>query len=293
MAVYRYQRVDVFTDQPFCGNPLAVFPNAEGLDTETMQRIACELNLSETSFVFPSSSGDAAYEVRVFTPTAELMHARGPTLGTVFVLARESMLPDSRRVVLQEQSGPVSVTLISPMTTMQHPDPDFGAEYGDLEAASAMLGLNRRDLLLPAPVQVVVCGSPYTLIPLKDLDALARIQFRLDIWRRTLGQSSAPDIVAFTPAVRAPISARTRVFAPAVGVAEDPATGSACACVGAYLIRHGLVDSGAEAQLTIAQGVEMGRPSEVHVLARVAGRRVTSLRVGGQCVWTGQGELHV
>jgi trans-2,3-dihydro-3-hydroxyanthranilate isomerase len=293
MAVYRYQRVDVFTDQPFCGNPLAVFPNAEGLDTETMQRIAGELNLSETSFVFPSSSGNAAYEVRVFTPTAELMVAGAPTLGTVFVLARESMLPDPRRVVLQEQSGPISVTLVSPMTTMQQPDPDFGAEYTDHEAAAAMLGLGRRDLLLPAPVQVVVCAKPYTLIPVKDLDALARIQFRADIWRRTIGQGSAPDIVAFTPGVRAPVNARARVFAPAVGVAEDPATGTACACIGAYLIRYGLVECGPETHLTIAQGVEMGRPSEVHVIARVDGRRVTSLRVGGQCVWTGQGELHV
>jgi trans-2,3-dihydro-3-hydroxyanthranilate isomerase len=292
MPVYRYHRVDVFTDRPFCGNPLAVFPDAQGLDDATMQRIACEMNLSETAFVFPSNT-EAAYAVRVFTPSAELTKAGAPTLGTAFVLAREAMLPDSRRVVLQEHSGPISVTLVSPMTTMQYPDPDFGAEYLDFDAAAAMLGLARRDLLLPAPVQVVMCASPFTLVPLRDLDALARIQFRVDIWRRTLGQSSAPDIVAFTPDVRPPLSARARVFAPAVGVAEDPATGTACACIGAYLIRYGLVQCGSEAHLTIAQGVEMGRPSEIHVLARTDGKRVTSLRVGGQCVWTGQGELHV
>lgn len=270
-----------------------MFPNAEGLDTEMMQRIAGELNLSETSFVFPSSSGDYAYAVRVFTPSAEMTTAGAPTLGTVFVLAREAMLPDPQRVVLEEQSGPVSVTLVSPMTTMQYPAPDFGTEYNDLDAAAAMLGLARKDLLLPAPVQTVVCGTPFTLVAVKDLDALARIQFRLDIWRRTLGQSRAPDIVAFTPHQKGQINARARVFAPAVGVAEDPATGTACACVAAYMVRYNLIDCGPETHITIAQGVEMGRPSEVHVLLRVEDGRVTSLRVGGQCVWTGQGELLV
>jgi trans-2,3-dihydro-3-hydroxyanthranilate isomerase len=292
-GIYKYQRIDVFTDRPFCGNPLAVFTDAQGLDTEGMQRIARELHLSETAFVFPTGNGERDYAVRVFAPNGEVKTGGAPTLGTVFALAREAKLRSAGRVVLQGQAGPVSVTMVSPMTTMRHPLPEFGEKYGDPDAAAAMLCLTRKDLLLPAPVQAVHCGIPYTLVPLRDLDALSRLQFRTDIWRRTVGKSSAPGVVAFTPDVNVPHTARSRVFAPGLGVAEDPATSTACGCIAAYLLRYGMVRATEEAHFIIAQGVEIGRPSEVHVTLKATDKTITSLRVGGECVWTGDGSIHI
>ncbi len=292
-GIYKYQRVDVFTNRPFCGNPLAVFTDAQGLDTESMQRIARELHLSETSFVFPAAAGSKEYRVRVFTPTAEVRTGGAPTLGTVFALAREAKLRNAGRVVLQGQSGPVSVTMVSPMTTTRQPLPEFGDNYGDIDAAAAMLGLTRRDLLLPSPVQSVHCGIAYTLIPVRDLPSLANIQFRKDIWHRTLAKTSAPVVVAFTPDVTPPHAARIRVFAPGLGVAEDPATPTAAGAVSAYMLRQGIVANDAELELVIEQGVEISRRSEVHVSLKAKDRRVTSLRVGGECVWMGQGEIHI
>ena len=307
-GIYKYHRVDVFTNRPFCGNPLAVFTDAQGLDTDSMQRISRELNLSETSFVFPAEPGsrppkapsprrepsnNKQYRVRVFTPTAEVRTGGAPTLGTVFALAREAKLRDAGRVVLQGQSGPVSVTMVSPMTTTRQPVPEFGDNYADIDAAAALLGLTRRDLLLPSPVQSVHCGIAYTLIPVRDLPSLANIQFRRDIWNRTIAKTSAPVVVAFTPDVKAPYAARTRVFAPGLGVSEDPATPAAAGAAAAYMVRHGIVSTASEVDLIVHQGVEIGRPSEIHVALKAKERRVTSLRIGGECVWMGQGEIHL
>lgn len=292
-GIYKYQRVDVFTDRPFCGNPMAVFTDAQGLDEVTMQRIARELHLSETSFVFPSASDASDYAVRVFTPSAEIRTDGSPTLGTVFALGRAAKLRDVSRVVLHGNSGPVSVTLVSPMTTMRHPIPEFGDKYEDVDAAAALLCLTRRDILLPSPVQAVHCGLPFTLIPIADRDALQRIQFRTDIWRRTIANTPAPNIVAFTPNVREPHASRVRVFAPGIGVLEDAATPTAIGCVAAYLVRHSLIRCSEDEHLIFSQGIEMGRPSEIHATLKVAGKQLLSLRVGGECVWTGQGEIHV
>jgi trans-2,3-dihydro-3-hydroxyanthranilate isomerase len=291
--VYQYQLIDVFSDTPFCGNPLAVFTDAQGLSTDLMQKIARELNLSETTFVLPSSSTDYDYAVRIFTPTSELTMAGHPTIGTAFALAHVDKLDDAQRVVFEEGVGPVSVTMMAPMTTMQHPMPEYGGEYSDREAAAASLTLSRSDLLAGAPVQAISCGVPFTLIPIRDLDALQRIQFRADIWSRTIGRSEAPHVMAFTLDAPAPSVARCRVFAPALGVTEDPATGSACGSLGAYIVRHRMVDYTSQSHFVMTQGVEMGRPSQVHVILTVERDKITSLRVGGQCVWAGRGEIHI
>lgn len=292
-GVYKYQRVDVFTNRPFCGNPLAVFTAAQGLDTESMQQIARELHLSETAFVFPAEGHPKDYAVRVFTPTAEVRTGGAPTLGTVFALAREAKLRDAKRVVLQGQGGPVSVTMVSPLTTTRQPLPEFGGKYADIDAAAAMLGLSRKDLMLPAPVQAVHCGMPYTVVPVRDPAALAAVQFRVDIWQRTVGKTSAPAVAAFTPALGDPRRVRLRVFAPGLGVAEDPATPSAAGATAAYMVKYGIVEAEPEGQLTVSQGLEISRPSEIYVSIQASRRTVTSLRVGGECVWMGQGEINV
>jgi trans-2,3-dihydro-3-hydroxyanthranilate isomerase len=130
-------------------------------------------------------------------------------------------------------------------------------------------------------------------VAVSNVEALGRIELRMDIWRRTLADTPAPTVVAFTPDVSAPYCARARVFAPALGVHEDAATAPACGAIVAYLVDRGLLPEKAAAQTVVQQGIEMGRPSEVHVMLTCEGGRPSALRIGGQCVWTGQGEVHV
>jgi trans-2,3-dihydro-3-hydroxyanthranilate isomerase len=293
-GVYRYHRIDVFTDRPFCGTPLADFTRAQGLDTDTMQRIARELGLSETSFVFPTDDSSYDYSVRIFTPTTELSAGGAPSLGTVFALAREEQLRESSgRFVLEEKGGAISVTLVAPMMTMKQPCPQVLDPLREPDAASGLLCLSRQDLLPGAPPQVVECGAPYTLVAVRSLEALSRIELRMDIWRRTLAKTPASTVVAFTPEANGPYTARARVFAPALGVHEDAATAPACGAIVAFMVDRGLLAEKAAGQAIIEQGVEMGRRSEVHVMLVCDGGRPSALRIGGQCVWTGQGEVHV
>jgi trans-2,3-dihydro-3-hydroxyanthranilate isomerase len=133
----------------------------------------------------------------------------------------------------------------------------------------------------------------YTLVAVRNVEALEKIELRMDIWRRTLAQTPAPTVVAFTPDVTAPYGARARVFAPALGVHEDAATAPACGAIVAYMVDRGLLWEKAAAQTIVQQGVEMGRSSEVHVMLTCEGGRPSALRIGGQCVWTGQGEVHI
>jgi trans-2,3-dihydro-3-hydroxyanthranilate isomerase len=291
--VYRYQRIDVFTDRPFCGNPLAVFTRAAGLDGPTMQLIARELNLSETAFVVPAGDSSHDYTIRIFSPGAELAKAESPSLGTVFALAREASLKNDGRVVLDSKGGAVSVTMTAPMITMKHPCPKMGDFIAEVDAAAAMLSLNRLDLVAEAPPRVVQCGTAFTLVPLRDLHALCRIEFRTDIWRRTLGEGPSPTVVAFTQDAKSPYAARVRVFAPLLGVREDPATATACGAVGAYLVAHKLVTPRVARRMVMAQGVELGRASDVHVMLECENLAPKTLRIGGTCVWMGQGEIHL
>lgn len=293
-GVYRYHRVDVFTDRPFCGNPLAVFTRAQGLDADTMQRLARELGLSETVFVFPSDDSAYDYSVRIFTPAAELDTGGAPSLGAIFALAREEQLRESSgRFVLDEKGGAISVTLVAPMMTMKQPCPQVLDPLREADAAAALLCLTRQDLLPGAPPHVVECGTPYTLVAVRSVEALSRIELRMDIWRRTLAQTKAPTVVAFVPSPQVPFVARARVFAPALGVHEDAATAPACGAIVAFMVDRGLLDEKAAQQAIVEQGVEMGRRSEVHVMLVSENGRPSSLRIGGQCVWTGQGEVHV
>lgn len=292
-GIYKYQRIDVFTDRPFCGNPLAVFTQSNGLDTESMQRIARELHLSETTFVVPAGDSSYDYTVRIFSPVAELPSAGSPSIGTVFALAREENLRNRGRVVLDEKGGAVSVTLVAPMITMKQPCPTVGDFITEVDGAAAMLSLTRLDLMRGAPPRVVTCGTPFTLVPVRDRAALAQIEFRTDIWRRTLARGQAPTVVAFTQDVEPRYAAQVRVFAPLLGVYEDPATATACGAVGGYLVAQRLRPGKEARHMVMAQGVELGRPSDVHVMLDCKDDQPMSLRVGGTCVWMGQGEIHV
>ncbi len=300
MKQLHYFLVDVFTNQPFGGNQLAVFPDARDLTPQTMQSLAKELNLSESTFVLPARDAAHDYQVRIFTPAVELPMAGHPTVGTAFVLAREHLIqltePETT-ITFEEGVGVIPVTLLTReghvhAIHMRQPLPTFGPTFADREAIAEMLSLDQAALDSALPLEVVSCGVPFLFAPIKNLEAMRAIRFRLDVWERTLRDFAAPHVFVFTQEVMLPGSTvHSRMFAPAMGIAEDPATGAASGPLGCYLLRHGLLQPGTQGTTLILseQGFELGRPSFVQVKIEQDGQYITGVFVGGQCYFMGEG----
>lgn len=303
MPRYSFYQIDVFTDQPFGGNPLAVFPDAAGLDTARMQQIAREMNLSETTFVFPPETPGADFRVRIFTPEAELPFAGHPVVGTHWLLAhlgrialhepvttvRFELGVGVRAAALHVQGGRVT------RVVMDHQRPQFFG-VADAEQTTRL----EQALGLPAgairstgwPVQVISSGIRQLFAPVctladvqalspkrQDTAALARLMVALD----PVEQCNECVMVLTLETTDPGIHVHTRLFAPGLGVGEDPATGSASGGLGAYLIANRLVPATPPTTLLIAeQGIEMGRPSRLSI--EVDGRPddVRMVRVGGE-----------
>jgi trans-2,3-dihydro-3-hydroxyanthranilate isomerase len=265
---YRYRAVDVFTELPLEGNPLAVFPDASGIDGLTMQKIAKELNLSETTFVLPPSNAECIARVRIFTPTKEMVFAGHPTIGTSFVLLDEGVVPKPwDRFLLEEKVGPVPIRVESgerPMIWLTTP-PIRDGRTADPALCAKVLGLDSGDLMGPRP-QILSAGNPTIFIALKDKDAVDRASLDL-AGARAIKQ---PDEEPFCVFVFTPTSdgAYSRMFAPEFGVVEDPATGSATGPLAAFMMRHKLVPDARDVRFISEQGTRMGRRSLLHVHVR-------------------------
>lgn len=301
MTRYRFYTADVFTAVPFAGNPLAVLPDARGLHEGQMQRIAREFNLSETAFVFPAQAAQHTRRVRIFTPRTELPFAGHPTLGTAYVLAVTGEIPlrgEATEIVFEEGVGPVPVTIYSSagqptwlyLTAARRPE--VGPPPPERAVLAEALSLNEAELQAgPWRPAAVSCGVPFLFVPLRDRAALGRATLRREVWARELQAFWAPHLylVCFEPE-QAGADLRARLFAPALGVEEDPATGAAAAALAGYL---GLHDPAAEGlvQWTIEQGVEMGRPSLLKVQAEARQGQIVTVRVGGQAVLVSEGTL--
>jgi trans-2,3-dihydro-3-hydroxyanthranilate isomerase len=303
MRRLRYHIVDVFTDRQFGGNPLAVYTDGEGLATETMQTIAKEMNLSETTFVLPAEDAANDFRVRIFTPGSELPMAGHPTVGTTFILARERMIESPgdaapSTVRLEEGVGPIPVEITwregaADFIEMSQPLPTFGPVFGDKAAIAAALSLDPPDIDARLPCQVVSCGVPFLYVPLANLDAARRARPRLDLIERHL-HGFPPEVFVFTTETEFQGSGvHSRMFAPGLGITEDPATGAASGPLGCYLVRHNVVGSDSQLDITSEQGVEMGRPSFLRIRVDHAGERITRVRVGGRCRYVGGGHLEL
>jgi trans-2,3-dihydro-3-hydroxyanthranilate isomerase len=216
-----------------------------------------------------------------------------PTVGTAFVLARENMVTGPL-VTFEEGIGPVPVTIRPGLIEMQQPLPVFSSRF---EAApiAEVLSLDARSVTdTGLPLEVVSCGVPFLFVPVRDLEAMRAIRFRLDIWKRTLRHSEGQHIFVFTREVEFPGSAvHSRMFAPALGIAEDPATGGASGPLGCYLVRHGVIEATPRAEFTSEQGIEMGRPSFIRIAIEQEGGAITAVRVGGNCCFVGEGYLEI
>jgi len=282
--------VDVFTTQPLEGNPLAVFPEASGLDDVTMQKIAREMNLSETVFVVPATRASLAAGVRIFTPTRELPFAGHPTVGTSFVLLDEGTVPaGTKQFVLEEKVGPVPIRVETgerPLIWLTTPPISYGRTYDRLRCAQA-LGVAAHDLLDITP-QWLSAGNPTVFIALRDRRAVDDAGLDSHGVSIIKGADAAPICVfVFTPA---PEGAYARMFAPEYGVPEDPATGSSTGPLAAFMIRHRLVSGAAETRFVSEQGTKMGRRSLLYVELHGAGG-ADGIDVGGYVTPIAEGTL--
>jgi trans-2,3-dihydro-3-hydroxyanthranilate isomerase len=298
MRRLQYHLLDVFTNERFGGNQLAVFTNGRGLASETMQRIAKELNLSEVTFVLPPEDVANDWKVRIFTPARELPMAGHPTVGTAYLLAREHLVDVSEAqpvIRLEEGVGVIPVTFgfadgKPSLIQMQQPMPVFSPEFTDRALVAELLSLSTADLA-ETPVQEVSCGVPFLFIPIKNLDSIQLIKFRTDIWEQKLSQYG--QFFVFTTETLYPASTvHSRMFAPSMGIAEDPATGAASGPLGSYLVKYGVL-SASPAQMISEQGFEMGRPSYIHIEIGHANGEINFVGVGGECVYMGEGSIEV
>ena len=299
---YAYHTLDVFTDTIFGGNPLAVLTDARGLNTEQMQQICKEFNLSETVFVLPPEDPSHTRRVRIFTPVYEMPFAGHPTVGCAFALAALGEIPLSgeTRIVLEEGVGPVPVLIRGEFKMPVFAQlsvaklPETGPPPPGRSHLADMLSLDPSDILggMTAP-QAISCGFPFLIVPLRDLDAVRRARVRMDQWDSALKSYWAPDVMVFArDTEREGSIVRARVFVPGQGIIEDPATGSAVAALGGYL---GARESATSGKFTyvVEQGFEIKRPSILELEVDKADGEITAVRVGGSAVMVSEAMMVV
>jgi trans-2,3-dihydro-3-hydroxyanthranilate isomerase len=288
-----YVTVDVFTDRPFGGNPLAVVPDARGLAPEQMQAIASEFNLSETTFVLPPEDPAHTAQVRIFTPRAELPFAGHPNVGTAFVLAAAAASAarpaDGDTMVFEEKAGLVPVTLIrdgTAVTGARLAAPQ-GLSIGDTiaretVATACSLAPEDIDTRLHEPC-IASCGLPLIFAAVKSRAVLAAARPRSDVFAQHIPVSLAVGIHLYVEAASPTADIEARMFAPLYGVVEDPATGSANVTLAALLAA---LAAGSDVRLErrISQGVDMGRPSLMVASAEKRAGELVAAYVGGRCV---------
>jgi trans-2,3-dihydro-3-hydroxyanthranilate isomerase len=298
-----YLHLDVFTATRFAGNQLAVYVDPPpDLPAALMQAIAREMNFSETTFVFAPERADTDCRVRIFTPGSELPMAGHPTIGTAFALAHAGRLPAGHaRTVFEEGVGPVPVDLEwdgprLAFAWMTQPRPTFGPTLDDVSLLAAGVGLEPGDLRPRGwPVEQVSCGVPFLIIPVVSRAAVDRAAPDARLLARAFGDAGWPQRHVYLFTLEGGddgADVYTRMFAPEIGIIEDPATGGASGPLGAYLVRHGLVERRRD-PLRNLQGVAMGRPSWISIRPVVDTGEIAAVRVGGQAVRVGAGTVEL
>jgi trans-2,3-dihydro-3-hydroxyanthranilate isomerase len=305
MTRYEFVQVDVFTDRPFGGNPLAVFPDANGLTDDEMRALAREMNLSETTFVTPSEVAGADFRVRIFTPAGEIPFAGHPVIGTHWVLAYTGQVQVRTPVThVHFELGvgvlPADLYVVNDQVervVMTQDRPTFYGILDDVTDLTEALGLEPGAISESGlPVQVVSTGLPQMMVPVRSLGDVARMDprlFDLRLLNRVCRAVDAEVVLVFALETRDPkATTHVRAFAPLLGVTEDPATGSANGALGAYLVHQRVVPLGeGTTEFISEQGLEIGRPSTLYVEVDHTGERVTAVRVGGEVVRTIEGEV--
>jgi trans-2,3-dihydro-3-hydroxyanthranilate isomerase len=294
----RFVTLDVFTEKRFAGNPLAVVLDPDGLDTAAMQAVAREFNLSETVFVFPPADGSYRAKLRIFTPGRELPFAGHPTVGAAVLLGRIDGGGKARAFVLEEQIGLVRCRVEptgqdSGRARFEIPRlPEQIGTVPDAAIVAAALSIAPSDLgFANHTASRWSAGNPFTIVPVRGLEVMARCRPDMAHFNAAFGSGdfSAPFVVCGETAETGN-TFHARMFAPGVGVSEDPATGSAAAAFAGYLAAHGRYQDG-EHLARIEQGYEMGRPSLMELTLKVAGGKLTGASIGGGAVVVTEGTI--
>lgn len=293
---YRYFIVDVFSDQQFGGNPLAVLPEASGLTAGQMQQIAREFNFSESTFVLPPPpDSDSDFEVRIFTPTREVPFAGHPNVGTAFALAQDGVFGEidtAREIIFSEQAGDVPVRIVPVQDggfwcELRAPQPLQIGPPVDAALLAGILSLDLADIRVDRhPPRNASVGLEFLMVELTSVDALARARLNGALLEDAAGDGLCPDIHCY---VRDGQTIDARMFAPLDGVPEDPATGSANCALVALLTTLAAEDG--EYTWQITQGVIMGRPSRLDARTQKHAGEVTGVWIGGQSVLFAEGSL--
>ena len=296
---YRYFICDVFTEERFGGNPLAVFPWAEGLTPELMQKIAREFNFSESTFVFPAEQGHTR-RVRIFTPTIEVPFAGHPNIGTAFTLASIGELGefrDATEILFEEDAGLVGITINRLADGQIECELNAPQSIGigqsiSVERMAHAVGLAPDDLVVSTHLpQEASVGLPFLMAELKDMDALARARANTEALEQLHAAGIVADVHLYVRTEDA-FDIRCRMFAPLDNVPEDPATGSAnCALVGMLTMLDPAVNT--TRSFRIAQGFEMGRPSILNARTEKVAGVVTNVWIGGSCVMFSEGSIDI
>ncbi len=293
----RFVTLDVFTDRRFAGNPLAVVLESEGLDDAAMQAIAAEFNLSETVFVQPPKGASHRARLRIFTPKRELPFAGHPTVGTAVLLGCHDGGAEARAMVLEENVGPVPCRVT--------PAGDRGEATFDLPSLPVEAGAPPPVAILAEALGIVVddigfgdfkpscwsAGNGFTFVPVKSLDAVGRAKPNPAVFDGTLTEPAHGALFVFSrETAEAGHDFHGRMFAPAMGVTEDPATGSAAAAFAGVLTRFGRLKDG-EHRVVMEQGYEMGRPSLMRLDLTVQGGTLIAGSIGGDAIVIAEGEI--
>ncbi len=294
MEALTFYIVDVFAEQKYAGNQLAVIRNTQGLPSEEMQKIAKEMGFSETTFILSDAPRDGGYDVRIFTPGAEVPFAGHPTLGTAYVIRREILGQATDRVNLNLKIGQIPVAFEpqpggEDIPWMTPKEATFHEVFQAREIAP-LLRVRTEDIDADFPIETVTTGLPFIFVPLRSLDAVKHAAVIKDQWLNWVKDRQAKMVFLFCRQTVEPGNhIHARMFADYYGIAEDPATGSANSCLAAYLVKHRYFGSD-RIDVRAEQGYEISRPSRIYLKAQEDAERI-SVKVGGRVFAVAKGSL--
>lgn len=295
MPKLTFHIVDVFAEEKYAGNQLAVVQDAQGLSASEMQKIAKEMHYSETSFILSDKKRQGGYDVRIFTPEKELAFAGHPTLGTAYIILQEIVKKQVNKVILNLKVGQITVTPTYvqgqlDILWMKQIEPTFGKTF-DAQTISQVLNLSVADIETAFPIQEVSTGVPDIMVPLKTLSAVKRAKIDKDKYTQLIKNIKSKAILIFSPETyHRKNHLNVRFFADYYGVPEDPATGSANGCLAAYLIKHNYFGQ-KQINIKVEQGYEIGRPSLLLLKAKQNKKGKIDVNVGGKVIPIAKGQL--
>jgi trans-2,3-dihydro-3-hydroxyanthranilate isomerase len=290
MGRLAFSIVDVFAEEKYAGNQLAVVRYGKDLADVEMQKIARETNYSETTFIITDKKRDEGYDVRIFTPKEEVPFAGHPTLGTAYVIRQEIIRKSVNKVLLNLKVGQIPVTFGSEeILWMRQKEPTFGRRF-EADEISRILGIETEAIDDCFPIETVSTGLPFIIVPLRELETVKKCSVVKDRYFDLIKDTEAKSIMVFNPETyNAENNLNVRVFVDYFGIPEDPATGSANGCLAAYLVKHRYFET-EQLNVRVEQGYEVGRPSLLYLKADTTNGTI-NVSVGGKVIPIGKGEF--